>query len=203
MTALTPQQVEADLYAAGMPVGAAVTMTAIAGAESGWRDDAVGDTNLEDATWGPSYGLYQIRTLKRDTGTGRDRDIAALAGNDLRPAQAAVNISQGGRDFSPWSTYTNGAFQDFLGQARAAAAGGGMGSGTGVATSPAGLGPGWLPWNWSDTVSGVLGGARNIALEAAFAVLGLGLVYAGAIVLARPGVKAKEQQLRHAVAGVV
>ena len=223
MTALTPQQVEADLVAAGMPVGAAVTMTAIAGAESQWKDDALGDTTLENSTWGPSYGLFQIRTLKRDTGTGSDRDIAALAGNDMRQARSAVDISQGGRDFSPWSTYTSGAFQNYLGQARAAAnlgglvgsaAGaavgnpaGGVGVGTGVTATPAGFGPNWLPWNWgsalSGTASGILGGVRNIALEAAFAALGLGLVYAGAIVMVRPAAKSKERQLRGAVAEVV
>ena len=219
MAKRTPAEVYASLRQAGFSPAAAVTMDAVAGAESGWDDAAVGDVRLENTTWGPSYGLFQIRTLKGQTGTGSDRDIAALAGNDARQAKSALDISSSGRDFSPWTTYTNGAFQRFLGQvsvggavgAAAGAATGGAtttGSGTGINVTPAKLpGPNWLPWNWgnalSDQASGILGGVRNLGIEVAFAGLGLALVYMGALTLARPTLKEKESQLRQVATAVI
>src|SRR4051812_4551976 len=116
MAKRTPSDVYADLVARGFTPAQAVTMTAIAGAESGYDDANLGDVRLEDNTWGPSYGLYQIRTLKAQTNTGQDRDINWLAASDTNQATAAWDISQHGRDFSPWTTFTRGTYQQFLGQ---------------------------------------------------------------------------------------
>lgn len=108
---------------AGFDPAGAVIMAAIAAGESGLNPAAVGDVNLQDAKWGPSVGLPQIRTLKADTGTGRTRDIARLTGDPLAQMAAAYEISGHGRDFTPWTVYTQGLYRKFLGQANAAAAG--------------------------------------------------------------------------------
>lgn len=85
-----------------------VWIVAIAGRESGYDANAQGDLGIQTDVWGPSVGLYQIRTLKAQTGTGADRDIKALlpngVGNAARQSAAAFTISAGGVNRSPWST---------------------------------------------------------------------------------------------------
>src|SRR5262245_26484467 len=97
-------------------------MLAVGTAESGLDDTTIGDVALETNTWGPSFGMFQIRTLKADTGLGTDRDINALAASDAAQARAAYDISRHGTDFSAWTDYVNGAYQQYLGQAAAAGA---------------------------------------------------------------------------------
>lgn len=191
MAKRSPEYVYQLLTEAGFQPQQAAIMTAIAGAESGYRNDAVGDTTLENATWGPSYGLFQIRTLKAQTGTGGDRDIQNLR-SDKEQAEAAYRISRGGTDFSPWSVWNTGAYQKFLNAALSI-----MEKHDGPFPT---LGPGWLPWNWpsnaanaglgaaEDTAQGALAGARAIAIEGVVAVLGLALVGIGlALTLTTPG----------------
>lgn len=113
MTKRTPEEIYAALITAGFPSASAQTMTAIALGESGGDDAAQGDIALQDSTWGPSYGLFQIRTQKAATGTGGVRDIAALAGDIDAQAKAAYEISGQGRDFTPWTVYTSGRYQQF------------------------------------------------------------------------------------------
>jgi len=209
----TPQEVYADLVAEGASPAAAEVLTEISGAESGFDDAILGDTRLEDSTWGPSVGLFQIRTLKSETGTGGDRDISALAGNDLAQAAAAVTISGAGTNFTPWSTYSTGRYQDFASQVSAAigtpAPGGGpQVTPVGTPATPVGgplptWGPSWLPWNWpSDAGNAVVDTAaqslwnsvRTVVLEGLFAVFGVALVVAGAKSLAQPAIdKGKER----------
>ena len=200
MARRSPADVYADLIAAGFDAAAATIMVAIAGAESGWDDAAQGDLGLQTDQWGPSYGLYQIRTLKGDTGTGSWRDITFLTGSPSAQAKAAYAISGGGRDFTPWTTFTSGAYQSFLGKANEAAA-----------TTPGPFptfGPDWLPWNWAanaanKTVAQGLGGARQIALEAMFVVGGLALVLAGGYLAARRPVHAIDVPRRAAKKAVL
>src|SRR5207344_1498754 len=155
MARRTPGEVYQALTAAGFDQAAATVMTEIAGAESSWNDTAVGDVSLESATWGPSVGVPQIRTLKADTGKGTDRDIVWLQGNLAHQAQAAYDISHQGQNFSPWTTYVSGAYRKFAGQVAAA-----IGATPATPTSPASSstgsttavdfptwGPAWLPWN--------------------------------------------------------
>lgn len=186
-----PEDVYEALTAAGFDPAGATLMTAIAGAESGWNSTAVGDVGLQDATWGPSYGLFQIRTLKSDTGTGGTRDINRLAGSDVEQARAAYVISRAGTDFTAWTVYNTGAYQAHLAAAKAAAA-----RDDDDGPFPV-IGPEWAVWNWpsvignevvgagQDTAGKVLGGARFIALEATAVLLGLGLVGLGLWQLAR------------------
>lgn len=123
MPRLTFAQTYAYARQAGFDAASAVTMAAIAMGESGLNTDAVGDTTLANATWGPSIGLAQIRTLKADTGKGTDRDVTKLR-DPLANMLAAFHISSGGKDFSPWTVYNTGKYRDFLGQAGAAAGSG-------------------------------------------------------------------------------
>lgn len=182
-----PGDVYQDLINVGFSPDAATIMVAIAGAESGYDDQIQGDLGLQDANWGPSFGLFQIRTLKAETGSGSNRDITRLAGSDAEQARAAFQISGGGRDFTPWSTFTNGAYQGFLGGAQAAA-GGAADPGDGPFPT---WGPDWLPWNWpsnaanSATAQALVGG-RHILLEAVFVAGGLVLVGGGFYLATRP-----------------
>lgn len=111
---LSASQIYTLLLKGGFDHDQAVTMTAIAQAESARNPAAVGDVGLQNRTWGPSVGLFQIRTLKAETGTGSDRDIEHLTGNPQAQVKAALNISNHGRSFRPWSTYTSGSYRKFL-----------------------------------------------------------------------------------------
>jgi cell wall-associated NlpC family hydrolase len=106
--------------AAGFSGDALVTAVAIAKAESGWNATAVGDTTLVSAKWGPSIGLWQVRSLNEQQGTGRERDQIALFDPSFN-ARSAYSISRGGTYWKPWSVYTSGAYRKHLAAARSAA----------------------------------------------------------------------------------
>lgn len=205
--------------AAGFGPGQAATMVEIELAESGGDVDAVGDTSLENATWGPSIGAPQIRTLKGQTGSGSDRDIEALTGDIVAQDKAAYDISQHGADFSPWTSFTSGAYATYSSTLSAIApSGSSTGSTVPVAGGGAGgpfpvIGPSWLPWNWAadagnaasgsvtSAASGVLSGARGIVLEIGGALAGVLLIGLGAYRLAAPQIKAEKAKATQA-AGV-
>lgn len=88
-----------------------VTAVAVALAESGGNPQAVGDQ-------GTSYGLWQIH-LPAHPGI-----TAAQAQDPTQGAAAAFAISKGGTNWSPWSTYTNGAYTSYLDRARQLISGG-------------------------------------------------------------------------------
>jgi Lysozyme like domain len=185
MAKRTPAQVYAAALQAGFDPSSAAVATAIAGAESGYDDASL--IGLEGTTQGPAFGLWHITTSKTDTGAGTVRDIAALAGDDLAQARAAYQLSGGGKDWTAFPAYTSGTYQGFLPTTQALAQPDGDG---GSGPWPT-WGPSWLPWNWPSNAANaataqVLGGARNLVLEALVVVLGLGLVAAGAITLVRP-----------------
>jgi hypothetical protein len=110
---LSPAQIYALARNAGLPAVAATLATAVALAESGGRTDAMGDVGLQDATWGPSVGLWQIRSLKAQYGTGQPRDASRLTDPQFN-ASSMASISGGGKNFGPWSTYKNGAYKKYL-----------------------------------------------------------------------------------------
>lgn len=90
-------------------------MLAIAKAESGLRLDALGDTTITDRTWGPSVSIFQIRTLKGETGKGTCRDIKELQKYDLKfIVHCAYIISGNGTNYKPWSAYLNGSYKKYL-----------------------------------------------------------------------------------------
>jgi len=111
---LSASQIFSALLEGGFSREQATTMTAIAQAESARDPGAIGDVALQNGTFGPSVGLFQIRTVKAETGTGSDRDIEHLTGDVRAQVQAALNISNNGTNFRPWSTFTSGSFRKFL-----------------------------------------------------------------------------------------
>jgi hypothetical protein len=140
-----------------------VVMVAIAGAESGWNPDALGDYGLGGPTCptygsATSFGLWQIHNVHAAY-------IAAQAGSAdpcvwipwlFDPAHnaavaASIYRSQG---LAAWTTYTNGQYQAFLTAAQQAVAQAqAAGSAAPSAPAPAVLppapsvpGPNWLGW---------------------------------------------------------
>jgi hypothetical protein len=199
MTQRTASEMYRDLRAAGFSRASAIIMVAIGLGESGGNDDAVGDVGLEDSTWGPSVGIYQVRTEKGATGSGGDRDIAALMGDEGRQAKAAYDISSHGTDFTPWTVFTTGAYQEHLAQAQAAAdsaaTSGYVTVGDGVGDVLGGIIPNPIGPDVS-AVEGALGSAlgnlvpsfRDGAVMLAFAGLGMALVGLGLMRAVAPAV---------------
>lgn len=108
----------AAAYNAGFRGDALTTAVAIAGAESTWNPGAVGDSSLQNNKWGPSVGMWQVRTLNNPTsygGVDALRDQNTLGGsstaNIQNNANTAFALSNGGTNFQPWSTFTSGAYQ--------------------------------------------------------------------------------------------
>lgn len=112
---LTASQVLRYALQAGFTAPEAITATAIAHAESGFNDQAIGDVALEDDFWGPSVGLWQIRTLKNPVTAVRNID--RLLSNPEFQAQSAYAISAQGTNFQPWSTFTNRAYLRYMNEA--------------------------------------------------------------------------------------
>jgi hypothetical protein len=103
----------------GFPESTLDVAQAVAQAESQCYEDAVGDITLVTAKFGPSVGLFQIRSLRSPQSFGAsDRPRIAFAlRNRFYNASAALTISKGGTDWSAWSTFANGSHTPFLGQA--------------------------------------------------------------------------------------
>lgn len=86
-------------------------------AESGGYSDAVGDITLVNDKWGPSIGLFQVRSLKYPHAWGSAdsyREVFALR-NPYYNAVAAYAISKNGTDWQPWSVYRSGAYLPHVG----------------------------------------------------------------------------------------
>lgn len=98
------------IQAGGSP-SSAPTAAAIALAESGGTSTALNST-------APDYsvGLWQVNYYgdlygPRSAAYGSP---IQLANDPLAQARAAVSISGNGADFSPWTTYTSGAYRQYL-----------------------------------------------------------------------------------------
>jgi len=98
------------------------TAYAVSIAESGGRSNAVGDVGLQDAKWGPSIGLFQIRSLK-DWKKYDDpyRDAKRLP-NPNYNTDAAFKKSSRGTNWKAWSTYNGGSYLKHLAEAETMAA---------------------------------------------------------------------------------
>lgn len=110
MTVLNASQIYALARSAGFNAAEAVTATSIALAESGGRSDAVGDVSLQTGKWGPSIGLWQVRSLKAESGKGTTRDATKLTDPAFN-ARAAYEIYKGSNGWRNWSVFTNGKYQ--------------------------------------------------------------------------------------------
>ena len=90
---------------------------AIVIAESGGRAKAVGDKALANSKWGPSIGLFQIRSLRnpaRYGGLDKYR-VASKLFNPMYNAALAYRLYKAG-GFGAWSTYKSGAYKRHLGK---------------------------------------------------------------------------------------
>lgn len=120
MNLKTQEEVRKLAVAVGFAPRAARTASAIAMCESAYSEggksyadfDAVGDIELQTDVWGPSYGGFQIRSLKADLGTGSYRDANRL----LTPrfnVRAALHIKNT-LGFKAWSCYRSGQYKAYL-----------------------------------------------------------------------------------------
>lgn len=193
MTTLTSAQAYAALRSVGATPTQAALLTAIGEAESGLNPAAVGDVSLENATWGPSVGVWQERTLKADTGKGTSRDIRFLQASVLNQARAALaTLNSSGP--SAWSTYSSGAYLHYTGTASAGAT---------TANAAYQQTGNWLGWlgdlspglnllqGAAGAAAGDVAGAlwssiQPFATTALFAVGGIALVVIGVTVLSKP-----------------
>jgi hypothetical protein len=123
MSDLLSDKVIAKLaHQAGFRGGTLVTAVAVALAESAGHSRARGDVALEDRTWGPSVGLWQIRSLNAQRGTGGERDELANLHARTNARHAYQIYREAGRTFRPWTVYQNGMYRRFLPRAGAAVA---------------------------------------------------------------------------------
>ncbi|MBE4741140.1 peptidoglycan-binding protein [Streptomyces caniscabiei] len=88
---------------------------AVAMAESKGYAGAVGDQHLVDNKWGPSIGLFQIRSLKHP-GQFSPPDTLRIEGklkNPLYNAKTAKAIKHA-HNWKQWSTFVNGAYKQYM-----------------------------------------------------------------------------------------
>lgn len=133
MPSLSYEQLASVALGAGVPKANAATAVAIAMAESGGNPNAHNAVPPDN-----SYGLWQINMLG-SMGPARRKQFGLSSNDELfnpaTNARAMFAISGGGKNWSPWTTYTRGTFMAFLPSARAA-----VGDvGTGAVVVPAGL----------------------------------------------------------------
>jgi hypothetical protein len=107
---LSFDQVAALALAGGFPPGPAVIATAITTCESSRVQSAIQPDQPYDTT---GWGLWQITPGDSEPQFGINN--ALLDG--LNNARAAYAKYTGAGGFSPWTTYTNGCYSQYLGQA--------------------------------------------------------------------------------------
>ncbi len=116
----------AALFKAGARDEQLITLAALTEGESGRQLSALGDVDIQSGDWGPSRGVFQIRTLKSQTGKGTTRDInrvASLEGG----AQSAVELwnqsqERGKAGGNPWTAYQKSWHVPFMETYKAVAA---------------------------------------------------------------------------------
>ncbi len=108
------------LYHVGFRDIGLIKMASIIMAESHGALFCIGDETIMTRTYAESIGLAQIRTERKQNGTGRERDKSAMLaqGDDigvmLIQLKNAFIISGGGKTFKKWSTNENGAYKQFM-----------------------------------------------------------------------------------------
>jgi cell wall-associated NlpC family hydrolase len=103
---------------------------------------ALGDIGLQTAKWGPSVGVFQIRSLKDPSAySGLDRlRVRSKLTSATYNAEVAYKMSASGTRWTAWSVFNSGAYKAHVGRQDAIvenwaglpAAGGGGGDGTSV-----------------------------------------------------------------------
>lgn len=192
MAELTVPQVYALARGAGLDHETAIVATAVSWAENDTHDPGrLGDLGLQDATWGPSVGLWQIRSLKAQQGTGGTRDASRLTDPQFN-ARSMFAESNGGRNWRPWSTYNDGKYLEHIAAVRKA-----VGTGTGgpasgsedvssTSSDTVSVSTGRSPFDidlhlgpLSGPVEGLIGAAGPVVLAGVILLGGVGLVVVG------------------------
>lgn len=177
MPTLSATQIAGYARGAGLTDSAAVaTATAIALAESGGRTDAVGDLTLVTATWGPSVGLWQIRSVVTERGRRTSRDYDALF-DPAHNARAMVEISSGGTNWTPWSVYKSGVYSKYAQAAQGAAGAPPLSSAAGGAQLD--------PTGSLGRLAGFFEGSNGLFMRVLLGAAGLGLITVGANIVFR------------------
>ena len=106
------------LWRAGARGNQLITLAAITEGESNRRIAAIGDVDMQTGVYGPSVGIWQIRTLKADTGKGTTRDAVRAATLD-GGARSAIELwdqaqARGQDPGSPWTCYQLGNHRSFV-----------------------------------------------------------------------------------------
>ncbi|KOV85251.1 transglycosylase SLT domain-containing protein [Nocardia sp. NRRL S-836] len=126
MSRLSPEQIAQHARAAGFDGQGLTIAVAVALAESNGDPRAHNGKPPDD-----SYGLWQINMLGA-MGPERRRQYGLDSNQELFDprvnAEVANSLSRDGRSWTPWSTYTNGAYRKYLDVARRAARGTGKGT---------------------------------------------------------------------------
>jgi hypothetical protein len=118
---LSPEQIAQHAYEAGFRGRDLEVAVAVALAESDGRTRVPGDVGIQDRKWGPSVGLWQIRSLHADRGTGRVRDELANRDPATNARHARAVWRERGGTFLAWTAYTSGRYRERLDTARRAA----------------------------------------------------------------------------------
>lgn len=113
---LTPAQIGFYASRVGVTGQNLIISIAIALAESG---GSIGAINTSNANGSTDRGLWQINSVHSQYQANRLFDPAYNA-------KAMWEISSGGTNWFPWSTYTNGRYQKFLNEAQKAVQGVGV-----------------------------------------------------------------------------
>lgn len=188
---LSFSQLVALAQSVGLSPSNANTAAAVSLAESG------GNTaNLNPNAPDYSVGLWQIN-IRGALGNSRPSEAALY--NPTTNAQSMAAISGGGSNFSPWSTFKNGAYRAYLPggslsgmpivtQSSGAAGGYSTVAGSGGSSTPS------KPSLFSGVdTTGVFGGVtatiQDIFLSSGFVILGLILAGIGAFIVASPQLK--------------
>jgi hypothetical protein len=153
------------IHEAGFQGSAAQTMYAIVMAESGANTTAHNNKRPDD-----SYGLAQVNMID-SLGPQRMQQFGLKSATDLfdplTNLKVAYALSNGGTNFSPWTTYTSGKYQQYMGQTGAqvhsSGAGWGGGGGSGGGSSGGGFGGG-----------GSASGGPNLTADDFASISGLG-----------------------------
>jgi hypothetical protein len=165
LSTLNAAQVYTLAHNAGFDAATSAIMVGISSAESeGFQTDILGDVDLEDATWGPSVGLWQIRSLKAQTGTGGPRDVTRLT-DPVFNAQSAYSIYKG-QGLKAWTTYTDGAYK--AGMSALGSANPGTGGRLGLGTSGVSAAVNAIPAAGAAAISSVTGAVSGLDAVGAF-----------------------------------
>lgn len=126
MPKLSDQEIAQLAAGAGFSGPDLETAVAVALAESReGQTDLLGDLGIQTATYGPSVGLWQIRTVNPGYGNAFDQAHRNHQAN-LDPATNAANAyaiytNPNGRGWREWGAYTDGNYRRYLERARIAA----------------------------------------------------------------------------------